>query len=326
MAGEDFRPRSGGDCITKTLGGFCCEAADQQPELKWSFVGEGRGEYAPMENYQYVGQGAGTFEPAASQIPVNGSGAPARCMVVSVCALFTLGLLGVIIVSAAEGAAPHYDCIANYENWTSAWSPEQQTWCCAQEHRGCWVVNTTALPTNSPAEVCATMCSYQGESYSCKERIEFTSQHQAAGQPDRCEQAQIIVVHDCPVCSACPLAGTDCVDLQPTTPMVTTPMATTPLATGAAVAPGPVQAGAVAPGSDEAVAAGAGEYDCDEDYLMWRKAWPAEKQAWCCANENRACPLSTSTTASTTDGFPSTSPPNITSPPNSTSDTAPLMG
>lgn len=300
LPGQDAQPRSG-DCLTKTLGGFCCEPADQQPELKWSYVGEGRGEYAPVENYQYVGQGAGTFEPAMSQTPVNG-GASGRCMMMSFCLLFTLGLLGVIIVSAAEGAAPVYDCQTNYENWTTAWSREQQAFCCARHHRGCWVLNTTALPTKPPVQGCATMCAFKDESYSCKERIEFTAKHQAAGQPDRCEQAQLIVVHDCPVCSGCPLAETDCVDLQPT-------MSTTP-----AAAPGPEQSGAVAPGSDQAGATGADEYDCDKDFLRWRKAWPDEKRAWCCVNKKRACPLSTSsTTVSPTEELPSTSPPNSTS-------------
>jgi hypothetical protein len=77
------------------------------------------------------------------------------------------------------------------------------------------VTHATSKPSNSQG--CDVMCTYNGESYSCKQRILFASTHQAAGQPDSCAQAHNIVAKDCPACSACPVADLGCIDAHPTT-------------------------------------------------------------------------------------------------------------
>jgi len=40
-------------------------------------------------------------------------------------------------------------------------------------------------------------------------------------------------------------------------------------------------------------------YDCFAEYDMWGTAWSPDWKAWCCANERRGCPSTTTTTATT---------------------------
>lgn len=274
-------------------GGCCLEPAQEHHETRWSYVGAGNGEYEPAADvYNYVGQGAGTFEPGAR--PTMEEGSCVRSFSLVLCALLTLGVLG-LVVTAARGEAPKFDCETGYANWTTAWTAEQQTWCCNHVHRGCWVVNgtagssnTTAPTTPPPQAACDTMCTYTGETYSCTQRILFASTHQVgASSPNSCAAALSIVVKDCPACSACPLAETGCGGAAT--------LVSTALPTEAATL---VSADTSTSLLDQ---------DCDTDYLRWRGVWSAERQKYCCEHKGRACPASTT-------AAPNTTTPNTTTP------------
>lgn len=47
-------------------------------------------------------------------------------------------------------------------------------------------------------------------------------------------------------------------------------------------------------------------YDCDKDFATWPLSWTSDKQVFCCATENKGCPVTTT---------PSTTPQVITIPP-----------
>jgi hypothetical protein len=288
--------RSGwGDCFF--------DPTNPKVETKWSYVGEGKGEYSPQPNYQYVGHGAGSFEPVPLQ-PSIGERVLVRGCALVLCVVFVVGIAGLCLTFGMADFSPAFDCEADFENWTVAWTPDQQEWCCSHVQRGCGgyinATGTSSLPPSplvpavpakpspplplsstpppplppfqAPTEVCDTMCAYNGESYSCKERVLFAATHHAAADEAEatCTTARTVVVQDCPMCAACPLAETQCVAALLNTTYSTSP---TPRA-------------APSTSADQFDDL----HDCDTDYLRWKDTWSPSRAAWCCEHVNRACP------------------------------------
>jgi hypothetical protein len=276
--------------------GGCFDPASAKVETKWSYVGEGKGEYKPEPGYKYVGHGAGSFEPVPLQ-PSIGERILVRCTALVLCVVFVLGIAGLGMTFWASRSSPAFDCDADYENWTVAWTPDQQEWCCDNVRRGCGgYINATSAssltpsplvpvvpakpsstlpplpPFQAPTELCDSMCAYNGESYSCKERILFAATHDAAADEAEasCTNARTLVVEDCPVCTACRLVETQCVAA-----LLNTTYSTSPTPTSSSADPS-VQT------SDE--------HDCDTDYLRWKDVWSSSRAAWCCERIGRGCP------------------------------------
>jgi len=144
-----------------------------------------------------------------------------------------------------------YDCYVEYYDWEHLWTPEWKKWCCEQHRKGCPRVEThtetttlapttttaepttttagpaatTAEPTTTTAEpttstttearsTCLDDCTFDGKTYTCKERMRWALTHLVENSRFKCYAAHDLVVKQCPLCSGCAiqrgLKGTGC--------------------------------------------------------------------------------------------------------------------
>merc|ERR1712176_258867 len=81
---------------------------------------------------------------------------------------------------------------------------------------------TPTVPTTSTTNLgCDTMCEFEGQSYSCKDRIAYASGHQFQGQDHACTSAYKLLQQQCPVCSVCSFDASGCSGPAPLTTPVT---------------------------------------------------------------------------------------------------------
>lgn len=88
-------------CVGSCSGGAedaCFEAEGNVRDVSWQYVGEGRGGYAKVNNFNYVGEGVGSYDATVMGGERSGSGS-GRCNVLQ-CQLVLLGLLVAVAVAA----------------------------------------------------------------------------------------------------------------------------------------------------------------------------------------------------------------------------------
>lgn len=219
-------------------------------------------------------------------------------------------------------ACDPWDCDFNMASWGASWSDEKKGWCCLNKHVGC-TTTPSLLPPAQLAATCSADCSYNGQSHTCGERIQFAAAHQFVGRPDACNAAQMLVVSECWFCSGCPLSATGCA-----APLVTT---TAPPACDSACTSGaethtcverirfaaakhfvgradaceaarslvsskcsfcstcyPADVGCVLP-APAAPPTTRQPYDCSAGFGEWQHGWSPGKKKWCCHRASRGC-------------------------------------
>jgi len=165
------------------------------------------------------------------------------------CAVFNTGCE----VTTTSGK---YDCGAELANWRSAWGEAKKSWCCRHENTGCEGEAEGEAPAQSPAVApatgCQALCSIDGVSATCRDRINWIIHEPPPkgvfGQPIKCQSALSVVIKDCHVCSTCSLAETEC----------------------------------GSPDSDDEES-----YECSGG---GHESWHAARSSWCCIVQGIACP------------------------------------
>mmetsp|Transcript_43627 Transcript_43627/g.124424 ORF Transcript_43627/g.124424 Transcript_43627/m.124424 type:complete len:253 (-) Transcript_43627:34-792(-) len=158
---------SAGDCAGTCCGmeTACCEAEGAMTNSNWVYVGEGRGAYATVQQYNFVGQGAGSFD---QEVVTTFYGWKLKRCCIAVLALLLLpalvyllmmlvpggggtsGLEGQVVISTpAPPVMPPvvattrepFNCYVG-----GLWSLARKAYCCRTHRRGC----TTPPPPPPP--------------------------------------------------------------------------------------------------------------------------------------------------------------------------------
>lgn len=182
--------------------------------VSWKFVGEGNGNFTPVQNYNYVGQGLGSFDKKVEPNPPPSNkqkiymGLGLLMLFFVVVALFSLPSLAKGVHDTRndtrkEGpiagvTAPH-NCEVGNLNWAEAWPDEKKAWCCSHYGTGC------------PSERgCDAICTYVGKSATCRVRVQWGASHRFLHQSDSCAQAHRMVQQECTICGGCGLVDVGC--------------------------------------------------------------------------------------------------------------------
>jgi len=162
----DLPPQMSGMCCG--MEHLCCEAADAQKSVNWTYVGEGRGQFDRGTTINFVGNGLGNYE---KEKKVEHYGQKVRPVFYGVGALIGVmgliyfvnelsayylsgdldtttlappGLMPVPVVTGMTGvtdvATAAFNCHA-----PGQWSLLQAQWCCQNQHVGC--------PTAAPQQM-----------------------------------------------------------------------------------------------------------------------------------------------------------------------------
>jgi len=314
---------------------------DPDSFVNWSYVGAGRGGYEKVQTYNFVGEGCGSFDKEeetrrqGSCCTSLGAVCCRACVGLVVLALVALAVIGgcdlwmsasdgrgaarehalipeselrrgtavrgALSTSRAPGRASATEAPFNCAHWdeepAAAWSPEHRDWCCrrfgrcppnatAAPHdceaglsdwerqwppsKRVWCCASTGHGCAKTAKGCDTTCAVSDKSATCRALIQKAANKQFASSENACPLAHGMVLRTCPSCSACPLSVADCKAVRPENASTT--------------------------------------YDCEADYNDWQTVWSVGQQAWCCLHVGRACPVTrTSSTTSTTSTYDCTS-------------------
>jgi len=245
---------------------LCIEPDGLDPDA-FAFVGEGKGLYKQVQNYNYVGEGSGSWEKVEKITPSSWRLKPAcRCLLLS--ALVLVG--GVVGWSSYSGSGattsePTQQSAMNPESgkgddgeFSAAdcsdadvveWSDRQRTLCCDRFNKGCLkpvdAVDQEAKPpeTYRPTSAPSTPPPDEGPiiRYDCKAGLSNWQWGWSMGKKDWC----------------CTHENAGCPEQKAP-------------ATHAAESEDP--------------------YVCAEDYDRWQMKWTIGKRAWCCKHERLACP------------------------------------
>ncbi|CAJ1393184.1 unnamed protein product [Effrenium voratum] len=163
-----------------------------------------------------------------------------------------------------------YDCEAGFFNWQQGWSDSKKNWCCDHTQKGCekfhcsgasrawgaarqdWCCShyqagcpqTTLSPLG-----CDAVCTYKGESSSCKDRISWTTDHVFSGHGNACALAYSRIQVECDVCRACSVEAAGC----------------------------------------QVHAAASEPFDCQAAFNNFVRAWSPQKKVWCCNVKKMGC-------------------------------------
>eukprot|EP00405_Crypthecodinium_cohnii_P014743 CAMPEP_0206460006 /NCGR_PEP_ID=MMETSP0324_2-20121206/24509_1 /ASSEMBLY_ACC=CAM_ASM_000836 /TAXON_ID=2866 /ORGANISM="Crypthecodinium cohnii, Strain Seligo" /LENGTH=305 /DNA_ID=CAMNT_0053931655 /DNA_START=90 /DNA_END=1004 /DNA_ORIENTATION=+ len=247
--------------------GMCFEPAYQETQTTWKYVGEGKGTYEQIQDYNFVGSNQGEFRKqekpwlVAMQKLCEGrwayflGGAALLILLWAIVAEIRNLFAGNATTGKCSGnvsswtqdqrrqccqeeqigcpSQPEpFDCMSGYFAWQKTWSPGQQLWCCDHYQRGC-AVTTTPVP------------------YDCEDGYPYdVPQWETSKKAWCCEHERV----------ACP----GDVSINPANEF----------------------------------------HNCQEDYQTWFTSWTSRKKAWCCQHENVACspPVTTAAPAATTGG------------------------
>mmetsp|Transcript_75354 Transcript_75354/g.157018 ORF Transcript_75354/g.157018 Transcript_75354/m.157018 type:complete len:332 (+) Transcript_75354:134-1129(+) len=125
--------------------GTVCMASSCQPE-QYRYVGEGAGQYSPVDQYVSVGPGAGDYQkqmkPIVRNFRLRKIWIYAIALTLAIAFIYLLYyLFGGAVISNAEsftqGRATDHDCNKEYATWQTAWSTDKQDWCCLHYRLGC---------------------------------------------------------------------------------------------------------------------------------------------------------------------------------------------
>eukprot|EP00913_Durusdinium_trenchii_P016135 g15164.t1 len=133
-----------------------------------------------------------------------------------------------------------YDCNAGASNWIQGWSTKKKDWCCSNGHSqycvkfhchgehgdvnawssdqrdfccknfqlGC--PHTTLSPLG-----CDAQCSLNGETSTCKQRIDWTQENVFGSKSNACNLAYSKIQVECDVCRACTIQAAGCGEQGP---------------------------------------------------------------------------------------------------------------
>jgi len=263
--------------------------------------------------YKYVGSGGDYDAPPRRDF---------TCLTISCCLLSLLLLIPLLLwLFSGNATSLPYDCEVAFEEWETAWSPDQQEFCCTSTGRGCTTALPETTPTNPPTPFPAQPqtlpptlppktspptlpptrppapsgpvdpfnCAVAPEDTWAADKKEWCCRvhHQGCPQPRVVPQAQ-------PIMAPVP---------QPILPPVQ-PIAPAPPADPYNCADGFAnwQAGwSVAKKewccqkhgkgcADQGAATSSAPYDCDAGFANWQAGWSVPKKAWCCSNVGKGCP------------------------------------
>mmetsp|Transcript_58323 Transcript_58323/g.165855 ORF Transcript_58323/g.165855 Transcript_58323/m.165855 type:complete len:212 (-) Transcript_58323:254-889(-) len=173
--------------------------------VKWTFVGEGRGTFQPVQNYDYVGHGLGSYQQQVTPPPP-----PTCCSRQRVYLGLGLLLAAVVLVGLLtmprlrQAAAPSvqteaFNCKLDFATWRETWSSDKKDWCCANKGKACEATGD-----------CNSQCAFARHTATCRARIQWGADHRFLHQPDSCASSHQMVLGQCPVCQGCALANTGC--------------------------------------------------------------------------------------------------------------------
>lgn len=111
-----------------------------------------------------------------------------------------------VVDDDAAAALVTYDC--NDEN--AKWSANKIIWCCKYYERRCTETNHNTLVSSQAPKDCAINCKLKGITASCRDRVQYAASHELLGKPNACAAAHVLVLHECPRCSGCPLDESGC--------------------------------------------------------------------------------------------------------------------
>jgi len=196
----------------------------QEHSKEFEFVGRDHGSYEPVRAYSFVGQGSGAYE--MSEVKVYHNFRPRPCT-------WALIWVAVVAVLVCAGCAVYFrpdrspilktsvlktslcnesDCNCGL---SGDWASEKVKFCCEQKGTGCPDDNSVKPMEGigrlvSVIDGCSTQCLLEGIAADCSDRVRYSSQHQFADDPDKCQASHNLVLVQCPFCATCELADTRC--------------------------------------------------------------------------------------------------------------------
>jgi len=93
------------------------------------------------------------------------------------------------------------------EGQPATWEEKKRHWCCSREDVGC---QEGSRAQTEHLTGCKAMCSYQGQSASCVDRIRWAAQHTYLGKDKPCLQAHKLVLSQCDACGNCSGSAAGC--------------------------------------------------------------------------------------------------------------------
>lgn len=139
-----------------------------------------------------------------------------------------------------------YDCDLDADDWDHVWGEDKQRYCCEHANRGC-------------DKSCEVECTFNGLAATCQERIGWAANHRFVKYADGCAEAFKVTQQECPVCSKCTLAKSQC--LQKGHEKTKT----------------------------NASNVDVDSYDCQAGLSNWTESWTEAKQIHCCIHQQLGC-------------------------------------
>lgn len=269
-------------------------------ETKWTYVGEGNGEYAEVPGYDFVGKGRGAFirEEIITKSN-NGWRLNLRTSCIALCSCICVllllffvttiilwpGLLQRVISMTANTTLPSYDCTldpflySNFpeENIMERWSDAKKSWCCSNDNVECKVNSDDA---NHDKDIFAQKihniatvhkCNIVSGQGSSNVQLNWCCQYYAFGCRNVTGISHQHATTTFPTSSSHPSATTIGL-MHGLKPNPHQPHRNTTMNTTASML-----------------------YDCDDGFRSWETGWSVGKQVWCCFNFKRGCPTNMTT-------------------------------
>ncbi|CAE8659939.1 unnamed protein product [Polarella glacialis] len=275
-------------------GDLCCEdyAVDHdQGANTWNHVGNGRGSFRKVENYEYVGPGQGQFE--VQQVPLikkawQTYGACICCLLLVLIIVLLAHHAESVArrrrdndvsevssssnkvfgssrdnVFAADAPPPRYECATSEAEW-----PVPHTiWCCENMGVGCTTTMMRTSPPSTTPPVATTWI--------------LVPVHEGGPPWQSATPTLPPAVLRVPDCAGLPSSWNSyeaswCCHHEGL------------CLTGAT----PIAADAPPPTAEPAVGLVVQAFDCMQGYENWQGGWSPSKKTWCCGHHNRGCELS----------------------------------
>uniref|UniRef100_A0A7S2NG73 Uncharacterized protein n=1 Tax=Zooxanthella nutricula TaxID=1333877 RepID=A0A7S2NG73_9DINO len=268
----------------------CCEAEEAVSSTAYREVGEGRGRYEMVQNYEFVGVGRGKYamHPLPGT-PREAASSPRQCILICVATMASVIVVAALVGLRASGATPAapvpgmqpraealalatmgpVDCGPSAASaqeiaaLSAFWSQDRSSWCCMHQGRGC---STTPPPTTSRMP------------YDCHAGLIDWESGWAWAKKEWC----------------CKNIGTGC---PPTT---TAPYECSGLTTGWDFGQrywccwhkgtGCNQdTGRTLNAGERSLGSPGATHDCEAGYDNWRVEWSGSKMKWCCEHAGVGC-------------------------------------
>lgn len=293
---------------------MCIEPEGAETDTSWAFVGQGRGGYNQVQEFNFVGEGSGSYDKGESTVITGWKLKPIWLGLSALTLAVLAGFVGFSVLSGrtasttamAAGQAPDinfmYDCA---KDAPASWEVEKQRWCCKKFSKGCSDASKSAAspagphPPSSPPPVDVL--------YDCNAGWDKWEWGWSVGKKSWCchkvgkgcksgeQQQHHQQQEEQPYAGSTPVGGQAQPEILPYNctgqdlanwPPGKTAWCCKHEKKGCPEGFNPAEAARVAPA---APADAAMETDCNEGLANWQAAWSAEKKAWCCAHHSKGC-------------------------------------